>query len=42
MKNKEYVEFIKKYAKKKKKSYMCVISEASKEYRKLKENQKSK
>ena len=38
MKNKEYVKFIKQYAKKHNKSYMCVISEASKEYRKLKEN----
>lgn len=42
MKNKEYIEFIKKYAKQNNKSYMCVISEASKEYRKLKENKQNK
>ena len=42
MKNKEYVKFIKQYAKKHNKSYMCVISEASKEYRKLKENKQNK
>ncbi len=42
MKNMEYVKFIKQYAKKHNKTYMCVISEASKEYRKLKENKQNK
>ena len=42
MRNKEYTNFIKDYAKKNNKSYMCVISEASKEYKKLKEKKNEK
>ena len=42
MKNKEYINFVKDYAKKNNKTYMCVISEASKEYKKQKEKQKEK
>ncbi len=42
MKNKEYINFVKDYAKKNNKTYMCVISEASKEYKKQKEKKNEK
>ena len=42
MKNKEYINFVKDYAKKNNKTYMCVISEASKEYKKQKEKKQEK
>ena len=42
MKNKEYINFVKDYANKNNNTYMCVISEASKEYKRQKEKKNEK